>query len=320
MPTFHVEALDSTHLGEILPLLPDLAQAIGDLYGPVAGDAYARQARDLWRLNLSHPLTRVVGVRSAHRLAGIGLGVVRGTSAEIPFLHVCDAQQPDRVAAALVESLVPALRQAGAARIIGECVPLSDFSATRAYQRLGFLHVPRSLMGADLSEIAASPPGGTQALVPARHAAAAECMARAYAADPGRVLHAEMRSPEGALGFIERVACGAFGRPLPEACRCLVGEGGVMGVVLGAYAADGVAFVLQVTVDPAQRRRGQGAPQLRDLAAAFEARGDADRVLLGVTKDNPAARLYARLGFRPLRDVEAYVWEHPLNPGAQDVV
>ncbi len=49
---------------------------------------------------------------------------------------------------------------------------------------------------------------------------------------------------------------------------------------------------------------------MREAADAFRRQG-LDRTALGVTVDNPARRLYERLGFAPIKPIDAYAWWRP---------
>ncbi|MCC6154607.1 MAG: GNAT family N-acetyltransferase, partial [Candidatus Hydrogenedentes bacterium] len=50
-----------------------------------------------------------------------------------------------------------------------------------------------------------------------------------------------------------------------------------------------------------------GTQLILELAHCFREAG-LERIALGVTNDNPARRLYERLGFRKILPVNAYVW------------
>ena len=63
---------------------------------------------------------------------------------------------------------------------------------------------------------------------------------------------------------------------------------------------------LTIAVAPEQRGRGIGTSLLQSLIAT--ARDDAAAISLSVARDNPARRLYQRLGFEILGDPEAASW------------
>lgn len=320
MPSFTVQRLDASHLTEVAPHFNGIAEALREIYGDRAAAAYARDAPAIWRTNLTHHQTRVFGAYRGRRLVGIALTVARGATSDFPFLHIFETEHSDAIAGALVRAQVGEARNAGARRIVGECVPLVPFSVVGAYRELGFHPIARCLMSASLPLAESTLERYTETTPVSRTQwrQVAACLAAAYATDPMRLLHAEMRTEEAALAFMQRVESGGYGPSATGACRCVAREGEVQGVILGSMAAEGVGFVLQVAVRPLARGRGLGAALLRDAAAAFATRG-AHRVLLGVTMSNPAMRLYARAGFVPVRDVDAFVWENPLDPeGAFD--
>jgi ribosomal-protein-alanine N-acetyltransferase len=96
---------------------------------------------------------------------------------------------------------------------------------------------------------------------------------------------------------------GAFAAPWDAAAfEALLGQAGVFaieapeGFILIRSVAD-EAEILTLAVDPAARRQGVGARQLREGAAEAAARGAA-RLFLEVADDNAAAvALYAGAGF-----------------------
>ena len=89
---------------------------------------------------------------------------------------------------------------------------------------------------------------------------------------------------------------GRWGEVVAEGSRGLERDGRLLGVVLSVGRPDGV-LIADVAVDPAVQGRGIGRTV---LASALRALASAGRlpVLLNVTEGNdPALRLYARLGF-----------------------
>jgi ribosomal-protein-alanine N-acetyltransferase len=82
------------------------------------------------------------------------------------------------------------------------------------------------------------------------------------------------------------------------------------GVVLGCEIAPDYGFILQVAVRRERQGMGIGGRLIRGLAAQFRAHG-MTHIALGVTLENPAVRLYRRLGFDVVKPVNAYVWWRP---------
>lgn len=314
MPAVAIRTLDITDIGDIAPLYEAIAQGLAPVYGKPAAAFYAREAPNIWRANLTHPHARVIGVYRGGRLAGVGVATLRGSHAEIPFLHPAEGTGVDRIIDALVRALVAEARARGARRIVGECVPLAAFDEAPTYRALGFTQVSRRLMAAETRVVAdAAALSATRPLSGADLPAVADCLAHAYADDPMRLLHAEMRSRDAALEFARRVFGGGFGPTPPGVARAVTDGAELCGVLLAANAVAGVGFVLQLAVRPPARSRGLGARLVRASAEAMRSLG-LERVMLGVSKSNPAMRLYTRLGFRPVRDVDAFVWENPLDP------
>ena len=68
---------------------------------------------------------------------------------------------------------------------------------------------------------------------------------------------------------------------------------------------EGVIHLLDIALVPAERGAGLGSALLRELQEEATARGSA--IILQVVRTNPALRLYARMGFRVLREEAVYV-------------
>jgi ribosomal protein S18 acetylase RimI-like enzyme len=86
-----------------------------------------------------------------------------------------------------------------------------------------------------------------------------------------------------------------------DAGRIVVADGRSVGVV--KVLEDGATWTIeQFQIAPEAQGRGIGAAVLRQLIA--EARAAGALLRLSVLKQNPAARLYARLGFRTLAESE----------------
>src|SRR5690606_10714390 len=134
----------------------------------------------------------------------------------------------------------------------------------------------------------------------------AEVLLAAYARHEGRWLHPETHSIDAAREFIATAVQGGFGEVLPGSIRVARSEGRIVAMALGAKAAAEVGFVLHVAVAPAYQGRGYGSALLADVGRVFR-EGGYPRVGLGVTVDNPALRLYKRLGFTEHTRLTAYV-------------
>ena len=81
------------------------------------------------------------------------------------------------------------------------------------------------------------------------------------------------------------------------------------GLSLGSLVAPEVGHITQICVAPSHQGQGIGYELLRRSLTAFATQG-CQTVSLTVTSENTSAlRLYERMGFQPMRDFSAYVWE-----------
>jgi ribosomal-protein-alanine N-acetyltransferase len=81
----------------------------------------------------------------------------------------------------------------------------------------------------------------------------------------------------------------------------------VAGFAAGAASGDDVAVLLHLAVAPASQGRGYGERLVRAFLHQAGEAGYAQTALV-VDADNPARRLYTRIGFTPLRPVDAFHW------------
>jgi len=292
-------------------VVSEAAVSLGDLYGPAAAESYRAKAPSAMRSNIANPGVYALGAFDGSRLAGVLLSLLRAPVAEIPFMHVLAAHVGTGVEQALVDATVQLYRAGGVDGILCECLPLSTMALREPFARHGFTAIEREIMTADLrsSELRAAPAKPCPALTEAQWENVARTLVAAYEGDPGRLLHLEVSGEPYALDFLRRVTSGSFGVSQADYCRVYV-DGGCQGVILGCEAAPGVGFVLQVAVHPVHRGQGIATSLLRAQAEVYRRCG-LRRVSLGVTSNNPARRLYARMGFVTARPVEAYVWWRP---------
>jgi ribosomal protein S18 acetylase RimI-like enzyme len=296
--------------------IDEIATGLADLYGPDAATQYRRAAPHALRAALLHPAVRAVtatrcpaeGGRSA-RPSGLSLAVTKSAIAQITLVHVLKGQDVNELAAGMVCNLVDLLRHDGVDGIVCEAVPMVPMDLTETFGALGFTRIARYLMIAALSVEGIARPSlrESRPLLQADLPEMAETITEAYRDHPGRHLHAEVRTIEGAMAFLDTATIGGFGTTRAAFSRVIVREGRVVAGIVGSEIAPGVGFVLQVAVRSAYQSQGLGTLLLRDLAQTFF-EGGYRRIALGVTVDNPARRLYERLGFAKHRDVDAFVW------------
>lgn len=125
--------------------------------------------------------------------------------------------------------------------------------------------------------------------------AAHETSVRAVAENPGTARYVEGWGREGDMGFVAVAA--SSGEPLGAAwLRLLAGANAGYGYV------DDETPELAIAVRPEMRGAGIGARLISVLLEAARARYSA--VSLSVRLDNPARRLYERMGFEPVEGSE----------------
>lgn len=286
----------------------EIADELQRLYGAAAAERYRLRGRSVLQATLMHPAVSGWGAFLDGVLVGLLFTVVRSTVGELSFMHVLRSRCAQSVEDRLAQEAVNTLRAGGVEGITSDFVPACPLAHHQTMLDLGFEHIPRQLMRRPLPMPA--PPGGpagSRPLHPADWASAADCLAEAYAQHPGRRLHAEVRSREEAADFFRRTVDGAYGPVRPESLRGVFRGNTCVALALGCEASADTGFVLQFAVHPEARGQGLGTRLLHELLAAFGQAGLANAAL-GVSMANPARRLYARVGFQPFREIDAYAW------------
>jgi ribosomal protein S18 acetylase RimI-like enzyme len=293
----------------------EVAAGLVELYGPAAAEDYRKKAPAAIVSSLTHPAVRA-WVAVDDRAPGVPVNAqamlvsaLRDGTGYITFVHVLEGFRGAGHEAELARTAVTELRAGGVSGISAEPVALCRLELDEAFASLGFAKVERQIMGAPLQA-----KGLSATLLPESvtvevrdYVRVAEIIVDAYRDHPGRELHAEVRTLAGAEGFVRTAADGAYGQTRPAFIRLIRRMGRPVAAVVGCEAAPGVGFVLQVVVRPEARGQGLGTQLMIELAQCFRDAG-LERVALGVTNDNPARRLYERLGFRKILPVNAYVW------------
>ncbi|HPO14953.1 MAG TPA: GNAT family N-acetyltransferase [Candidatus Hydrogenedentes bacterium] len=284
----------------------EIGQGLVTIYGLAAEEDYHRRARAIFLGNIAHPEVVGVGAYDGERMAGMVFGLRHGAMAEVSFIHVLGEYAGCGIEQLLVKEVVRQLWRDGIKGIVAECIPLCPVELHDPFLQLGFEHIARQLMRGKTEEIAGGVVGRSRPMLRKDFEAAAECIVDAYAVHAGRRLHFEVGNTDRALAFVERVMQGSLGRMEEGFARVVDRESQCLGVILGCEIAPGTGFVLHVAVRREAQGQGIGQMLVRDLARSFF-EYSMPWIVLGVTLDNPALRLYERLGFSMLRPVDAYI-------------
>lgn len=297
----------------------EIGSGLAELYGPDAGENYRRIAPQALRASLRYPSVRMVAVspdvpdspRDVARAActALAVAVSRLGVAQISLVHVLRRAVGTGQESTLIRRLVEMLREEGVDGIICEAVPMVPLVLDDPFDQLGFERIERVLMVAPLSGNGLARPVLREStpLAAGSIPALARVIVETYRDHPGFGLHAEVRNEEAAIAFVESAVSGGFGATRSAFSRVIQREGQVVAGIIGSEVAPGVGFILQLAVSPAWQNRGLGTLLLREAAHSFHECGYRE-LALGVTAASPARRLYERMGFRPHRDVNAYVW------------
>ena len=293
----------------------EIADGLGALYGPRAADHYRQNAESSIQAALKHPSVRCAAAFAGDQecpspeAAAMLLSVSRHSVAQFSLVHVLHRYTGMSLEGQLITYMVSALRQSGTDGIVCESLPMANLDLEGAFRGLGFQRTERLLMSSPLRTDGLARPTLKESvpLAPEDLPGLADTIVDAYREHPGRWLHSEVRSVANALTFLQSALHGGYGATRASFCRVVRREGHVVAGIVGTEIVPGTGFVLQVAVRRACQGRGLGSLLMKEVAQCFCESG-LERVALGVTADNPARRLYERLGFRPLRTVNAYAW------------
>jgi len=114
---------------------------------------------------------------------------------------------------------------------------------------------------------------------------------------------------QGALRFLKNIVifpgCGVF---LPETSLVAFEPGSerLLGAALTSRVAAGVAHVTQVCVAPDWQKRGLGRRLMEEIVAGLGARGYRGVSLTVTAENEPAVKLYRRLGFDVIKGFAAF--------------
>lgn len=292
----------------------EIAGGVGGLYGPEATLNYRAKARRSFSASIAHADMELLAMRRGNKALGMLLLQYRDGFGEIPFMHVLKEHEKTDCADRLVAEATRRLRKRHVNGIISEFVPFFRGDIAACFAAQGYDVLSRELMRADVPTVAA--PNAMRNAPTSRplrvgeFPEAADCIVSAYQDHPGRRLHLEVQNVAGARDFLQRLAAGSYGATRSDYLRSVWKHDACVGAALGCEVSPGCGFLLQLVVRQEARGSEIGSALVRDLAAIYHKR-EMRQMFLGVTCDNPAKKLYERLGFTTLLRVNAYVWWKP---------
>jgi len=290
--------------------LAEISAGFGAVYGPAAGALYRESGRQIFSDLLLGGRVWVWGAGRHAEPEALLVARIAGTRGEVMFAHAL-AQASKDVCLALVRHATDELRAAGVASILAEFVPTDQRDWGTCFAACGYSVVAREVLGRDVDDalLDALEESGYLSLphAPGSDAAMAACLVDAYQDHADRLLHEEVADLEKAAGLIERVLTGQAGASHADLVRAMGNGVRCDALALGAFAAPGVGFVIQIAVRRGLQGQGLGRRLLREMLAQFRRYG-ASRVMLGVSLDNPARGLYLDEGFEPVRAFTSHLW------------
>lgn len=287
----------------------EVGEGLGSLYGPRAAEWYREVAPRALQEAIRQSAVSVWGIFDRTTLCGLLIGMERRGVGHISFVHVLSRYVGRNVEARLVRTAVTQYRNSGVDGILAEYVPLCPLDLAYAYNALGFEYIERGLMNVPTSRLLQNPTRAplSYAAPAAEFPDVADVIVDAYQGHPGRRLHVEVRERAHALAYVQQVADGDFGVAHDGFIRLIRRDGLAIAAILGCETAPDCGFILQVAVRRSWQGKGLGEQLIHHLAQEFDRVGLV-QTGLGVTLDNPARRLYGRLGFELVRPVDAHVW------------
>ncbi len=280
----------------------------------------------LWDFNASAGLIRrFLESRSLPGYAAVERGRVAGYSFFVYEDHkglIGDlfALQTHRgqVEERLLDHVIETLRGSpGIERIEAQLMMLGTPALDRAFRREGFHAHQRKFMHLKLSAENRFPardfPAYEFSTWDERHfEETAALITRAYRDHVDGAINDQYRSLSGALRFLRNIihypGCGQFhaGAAIVAVHRA---TGKMHGLILSSTVNAGIGHITQVCTTPEARGAGLGYELIRRAIEIFRGQ-DYHGISLTVTSANTrAAALYEQLGFRTLKEFEAYVWD-----------
>jgi len=263
------------------------------------------------------------------QVAGYAFYVLEEHKALLGGLYVSSRWPQLRLAQDLLSDVLQTIRALPRTeRIEAQLIPFGC-DLGRALADQGFRLYPRQFMLLDLRQAAGPAAGSGETGAPPRAAPAvisglrlerwddryfapcARLIQLAYANHMDGEINDQYRSESGALKFLKNIillpGCGLF---QPQASFVLRPPHSheLTGVVLASLVAPGVAHITQICVMPGYQRHGIGRRLMEAAIDSLRARGVAELSLTVTSANDPAVRLYQKLGFTTIKTFTAGVW------------
>ena len=263
------------------------------------------------------------------QVAGYAFYVLEEHKGLLGGLYVSSRWPQLRLAQELLNDVLETLRALPRTeRIEAQLIPFGC-DLGRALAEQGFRLYPRQFMLLELGPALGSAAHPGNSSTPARAAPAAlaglrlerwddRCFAAcarliqlAYSNHMDGEINDQYRSESGALKFLKNIillpGCGQF---QPQASFVLRPPHSheLVGVVLTSLVAPGVAHTTQICVMPGYQRHGIGRRLMEAAIDALRERGISKLSLTVTAANDPAVRLYRKIGFTPIKTLTAGVW------------
>jgi GNAT superfamily N-acetyltransferase len=284
-------------------ILPEYEQ----LYGKAAAAAYRITAPAQLLATIAHPTVRAYAAMESSR--ALALLFVRATETRhiLSFFHILQGHNSSSCGPALLNFMVSDIAENDGRVIISEYIPLCPLDLDAAYQELGFHQVDRQIMRKICTGTLTSTPDGYEICTATKDdmGALADVLSAAYAKHPEHLLYEEVQSGTTVLEFLNQCAAGLFGS-CPRDYMIGAWEGTTcVGLIVGTEVVAEMGFVLHMAVLPEHQGCGVGTGLLGALTTRFYDHG-MTYAALGVTRDNPAAHLYAKADFETVQPFAVY--------------
>lgn len=152
-----------------------------------------------------------------------------------------------------------------------------------------------------------------------RYEEAAQLILESYQNHIDSRINDQYRTFQGAMRFMHNIAhypgCGNFDPAASFVARARA-SGRIEGLVLASRVKPEVAHITQICVLPERQHHGLGRALITHTLGALRASGLRAATLTVTAGNTRAGSLYRQLGFTPLTEFDAYVWEKPETPAA----